>query len=47
MPSEQSLAGLEVVELGPCIAVPFSAQLLAEGGARALANPVRLARRPM
>lgn len=36
MPSEQPFAGLEVVEFGQFIAVPFCAQLLAEGGARVI-----------
>jgi crotonobetainyl-CoA:carnitine CoA-transferase CaiB-like acyl-CoA transferase len=36
MPSDQPFAGLEVVELGQFIAVPFCAQLLSEGGAHVI-----------
>ena len=36
MPSEQPFAGLEVVEFGQFIAVPFCAQLLSEGGAHVI-----------
>ena len=36
MPSAQPFAGLEVVEFGQFIAVPFCAQLLSEGGAHVI-----------
>ena len=36
MPSEQPFAGLEVLEFGQFIAVPFCAQLLSEGGAHVI-----------
>ena len=48
MPGAQPFAGIEVVEFGQFIAVPYCAQLLADGGAHVIkiealeGDPVRL-----